>query len=246
MLLIYHLSCTHIHSIPCFLTFTTPPATAAAFFSLFDTCSSPHFLLLLHADYLICFTSLSLTHTHSLPISTSDLLHLSFTHSHPPTFHFLVFTTLPTAATYWLSDLLHLSLTYTHTHSLPIATSDLLHLSLTHSHPLNISFPCLHNAACCCHHSASPLFLALAPTRSLLPHPIYFTSLSPSLTHSTPHFLCHHPICFQLQKLAYATKNSLMIIQPEWKKTLAKLVANATNENWKPLLIQMMPHNVVT
>ena len=144
-----------------------------------------------------------------------------------------------------------ISLSRTHTHSLlhaeyPICLSNLLHLSLTHSHPLNILLPCLHNTACHCHCSTSPLFLALTPTHCLLPHPIYFTSFSPSLAHSTPHFLCHHPICFQLQKLAYVIKNLPTIIQPEWKKTLAKLVADATNENSKPLSIWMMPRDVVT
>ena len=133
-------------------------------------------MLIIQSAHLICFTSLSHTHTHSL-------LHADYL----------------------------------------ICLSDLLHLSLTHSHPLNILLPCLHDTACRCHHSASPLFLALTPTCCLLPHPIYFTSFSPFLTHSTPQFLCHHPICFQLWKLA-----------------------GATNENSKPLSIWMMLHDFVT
>ena len=68
--------------------------------------------------------------------------------------------------------------------------------------------------------------------------------LNTSPPHSN-HTVHNHQIPFQLQKLAYAIKNSPTIIQPEWKKTLAKLVA-LVKESLKPLSIRMMPHDIAT
>ena len=48
----------------------------------------------------------------------------------------------------------------------------------------------------------------------------------------------------QLRKLAYAIKNSLTVIQPQWKAIINNLVTNSSSS--KKLLVCMMPHDVRT